>query len=289
MIEVLSLPFQLPFLRDAMLAALLVALPCGLLSPFLVMKGWSLIGDAISHAVLPGVVLAYVLGLPLIVGAFVAGMGSALLTGWLDTRSRIKRDTLMGVVFAGMFALGLVLITWVESDVHLDHILFGNLLGVARAELWTAGVIAALIGAIMALRWRDFLLHAFDATQARAAGLRVGWLQNGLLAMISAAVVAALGAVGIILVIALLVTPGAIGFLLARSFGAMMLISVGAAALSAISGLYLSIALDAAPAASIVVVLTGLFLLALGRKRLSARDAIPLRTPPKERAERETR
>ena len=264
MTETLLLPFQLPFLRDAMLAALLVAAPCGLLSAFLVLKGWSLIGDAISHAVLPGVVAAYLLGLPLIVGAFVAGMGSALLTGWLDTHSRVKRDTLMGVVFSGMFASGLVAITWIGPGIHLDHILFGNLLGVGPAELWTAGVIAAVIIGVMALRWRDFLLHAFDPTQARAAGLRVGWLHNGLLAMISAAVVSALGAVGIILVIALLVTPGAIAFLLVRRFGPMLLVSMGTASGAAIVGMYLSITLDSAPAATIVVVLTALFLGALG-------------------------
>jgi manganese/iron transport system permease protein len=264
MIEALALPLQIPFLRDGLLAALLVALPCGLLSPFLVLKGWSLIGDAISHAVLPGVVIAYILGWPLIVGAFVAGMGSAMLTGWLDTHSRVKRDTLMGVVFAGFFALGLVLITWIAPGVHLDHILFGNLLGVAPAELWTAGLIAAAIAAVMALRWQDFLLHAFDPTQARAAGLRVRWLHNGLLAMVSAAVVAALGAVGIILVIALLITPGAIAYLVARRFGPMMWISAAVACASAWAGVTLSVQLDTAPAATIVVVLTALFLAALG-------------------------
>ncbi|TFL17782.1 metal ABC transporter permease [Jannaschia formosa] len=263
MIEILALPFQLPFLRDAMLAALLVAAPCGLLSAFLVLKGWSLIGDAISHAVLPGVVAAYLLGVPLIAGAFVAGMGSALLTGWLDTHSRVKRDTLMGVVFSGMFATGLVAITWIAPEIHLDHILFGNLLGVEPFELWTAASVALVVMGIMALRWRDFLLHAFDPTQARAAGLAVGWLHHGLLAMISAAVVSALGAVGIILVIALLVTPGATAFLLVRRFGAMLLTSLGVALLSAVAGLYLSIALDSAPGASIVVVLTALFLAAL--------------------------
>ena len=277
MIETLLLPFQLPFLRDALVTALLVALPCGLLSAFLVMKGWSLIGDAISHAVLPGVVIAYILGLPLTVGAFVAGMGSALLTGWLDTNSRVKRDTLMGVVFSGMFALGIVLITWIESGVHLDHILFGNLLGVEPHELWTAAAVAAVICVVMALRWRDFLLQAFDETQARAAGFRTGWLRNGLLAMISAAVVAALGAVGIILVVALLVTPGATAFLLTRRFGAMLSASAAIACLSAVTGLYLSIALDTAPGASIVVVLTGIFLCALALR--TARDR---RAPPAE-------
>ena len=264
MIETLLLPFQLPFLRDAMVVALLVAVPCGLLSAFLVLKGWSLIGDAISHAVLPGVVVAYVLGIPLTIGAFVAGMGSALLTGWLDTRSRVKRDTLMGVVFSGMFALGLVLVTRVESDVHLDHILFGNLLGVEPHEIWVAAVVCVVVTGVMWLRWRDFLLHAFDETQARAAGLRTAWLRNLLLAMISASVVAALGAVGIILVVALLVTPGATAFLLVRRFGAMLCLSTAIACIASIVGLYLSIALDSAPGATIVVSLTAMFLIALG-------------------------
>ena len=258
--------WQLPFLRDAALTALLVALPCGLLSPYLVLKGYSLIGDAIAHAVLPGVALAYILGLPLAVGAFVAGMGSALLTGWLARNSRVKRDTVMGVVFAGMFAIGIVLIAATPSDVHLEHILFGNLLGVSSGEMATAAVVAVIVAAVIGLRWRDFLLHAFDETQARAVGLRIGWLSNGLFAMISAAVVAALGAVGIVLVIALLITPGAVGFLLTRRFGAMMAVSVATACGSAIAGLWLSVAIDAAPGASIVMVMTALFLVALSAR-----------------------
>ncbi|UWQ20613.1 metal ABC transporter permease [Jannaschia sp. W003] len=269
--ETLALLWQLPFLRDATLAALLVALPCALLSPFLVLKGYSLIGDAISHAVLPGVALAYILGLPLIAGAFAAGMGSALLTGWLDRHSRVKRDTLMGVVFAGMFAAGLVLVAATPSDIHLEHILFGNLLGVEPHELWTAGAVAASVSLVIGLRWRDYLLHAFDLIQARAVGLRVGWMTNALLAMISAAVVAALGAVGIILVIALLITPGAVGFLVTRSFGAMLLASVATALLCTVAGLWLSVTLDSAPAATIVVVLTAAFLVALAWRSLRRR------------------
>lgn len=257
-------PLGYAYMVNAIWVSALVGGTCAFLSAFLMLKGWSLIGDAISHAVLPGVVAAYMLGLPLIVGAFAAGMGSALLTGWLDTHSRVKRDTLMGVVFAGMFAMGLVAITWIGPGLHLDHILFGNLLGIEPFEIRTAAAVAGVVLAVMALRWRDFLLHAFDPTQARAAGLRTAWLHNGMLAMISACVVSALGAVGIILVIALLVTPGAIASLLVRRFGPMLLTSTAVAAGSAVAGLYLSIALDADPASSIVVVLTALFLVALG-------------------------
>ena len=266
--ESLSLLWQLPFLRDATLAALLVALPCALLSPFLVLKGYGLIGDAISHAVLPGVAVAWFLGLPIIVGAFAAGLGSALLSGWLERNSRIKPDTTMGVVFSGMFALGTVLLVAFPTGVDIHHLLFGNLLGVGPAELWTAGTVAALVAGVMMLRWRDFLLHAFDPTQARAAGLRVAWLANGLLAMISAAVVAALGAVGIVLVIALLITPGAVGFLVARSFGGMMAASVACALGSAVVGMWLSVTVDAAPAATIVLAMTACFGAALAWRRL---------------------
>lgn len=275
----LLLPFQLDFMRDAMLAAVLVALPCGLLSPFLVLKGWSLIGDAIAHAVLPGVALAYLLGLPLILGAFVAGMASAWLTGWLDLRSRVKRDTLMGVVFAGMFATGLVMIVAIRADVHLDGILFGDLLGISPAELWTAAAVAALVAAVLATRGADLLLHAFDPVQARAAGMNVAVLHHGLIAMVSAAVVAALGAVGIVLVVALLVTPGAIGFLAARSFGGMMAASALSATGCALAGTYAAFFLDSAPAATVVVLLTALFLVALAlrasRRRRPRPDAAP--------------
>uniref|UniRef100_UPI003A9A09A6 metal ABC transporter permease n=1 Tax=Stappia sp. TaxID=1870903 RepID=UPI003A9A09A6 len=179
MIESLLLPFQFPFMQNAFLICLIVAPPTALLSCFLVLKGWALMGDAISHAVLPGIVLAYIAGIPLIVGAFAAGMGCAVLTGYLANNSRVKQDTVMGVVFSGMFALGIVLYTSIETDAHLDHILFGNMLGVGTGDLWTAGLIALVVSALLLLKWRDLLLHAFDPGQARASGLPVEWLHYG--------------------------------------------------------------------------------------------------------------
>ena len=131
MIETLLLPFQFPFMQQAFAISLLVAVPCALLSCFLVLKGWSLMGDAVSHAVLPGIVLAYIAGIPLAIGAFAAGMFCALATGYLKENSRIKEDTVMGVVFSGMFGLGIVLYTKIQTEVHLDHILFGDMLGVS--------------------------------------------------------------------------------------------------------------------------------------------------------------
>ncbi|MEM7469777.1 MAG: metal ABC transporter permease [Pseudomonadota bacterium] len=258
----LLLPFQFPFLQNAFLITIMLAIPAAILSCFLVLKGWSLMGDAISHAVLPGVVIAYVIGIPLVIGAFVAGMSCALLTGYIDENSRVKRDTVMGVVFSAMFGLGIVLYTKIESDVHLDHILFGNMLGVSPFDLWQTGIIAACVTAALAMFWRDLLLHAFDEQQARALGMNVRLLHFGLLAVISLTVVAALKAVGIILAIAFLVGPGAVAFLVTRRFGQMIFVSIGVAVFSSVAGIYASVFIDSAPAPTIVLFMTALFLLA---------------------------
>ncbi|WP_299303168.1 metal ABC transporter permease [uncultured Litoreibacter sp.] len=273
MMDELLLPFQFQFMRDAFLITVMLAVPAALLSCFLVLKGWSLMGDAISHAVLPGVVLAYVVGIPLVIGAFTAGMACALLTGWIDENSRVKRDTVMGVVFSAMFGLGIVLYTKIESDVHLDHILFGNMLGVGPSDLWLTGVIAVGVTVLLLAFWRDLLLHAFDEQQARALGLNVRWLHFGLLAVISLTVVAALKAVGIILAIAFLVGPGAVAFLVTRQFGQMLLTAVAVAVFSSVAGVYLSFFIDSAPAPTIVLILSGLFVLAFLNTIRRARTA----------------
>ena len=224
--DTLALPFTFPFMREALVIAMLVAVPAALLSCFLVLKGWSLMGDAISHAVLPGVVLSYIAGLPLAVGAFASGMVCALATGYLKENSRIKEDTVMGIVFSGMFGLGIVLYTKVETELHLDHILFGDMLGVDWPDLVQSGIIAAVVLVIIAVKWRDLLLHAFDPQQAQAMGLPVRLLHYGFLSLLSLTIVGALTATGIILTIALLITPGAVAFLLAKRFGTMLIVSV---------------------------------------------------------------
>lgn len=261
-VETLAQPFQFEFMRFALVISLLVAVPTALLSCYLVLKGWSLMGDAVSHAVLPGVVLAYMAGLPLAVGAFVAGMICALATGWLKANSRVKQDTVMGVVFSGMFGLGLVLYTSIETDVHLDHILFGDMLGVGPDDIRQTGVIAALVAGAILLKWRDLLLHAFDPAQARASGLPVGLLHYGLLALLSLTIVGALKAVGIILAIATLIAPGAIAFLLTRSFGRMLSVAVAISVACSLAGVYLSFFIDSAPAPTIVLMMTIAFVAA---------------------------
>nr|WP_299242419.1 metal ABC transporter permease [uncultured Halomonas sp.] len=261
-LDTLLLPFQFPFMQNAFWIVLMVAPPTALLSCFLVLKGWALMGDAVSHATLPGIVLAWILGLPLIIGAFAAGMICALATGYLSHNSRIKQDTVMGVVFSGMFGLGIVMYASIHTNEHLDHVLFGNMLGIGSQDLWTSGLIAVIVSGLLLLKWKDLLLHAFDPAQARAVGLKTKLLHYGLLASLSLTIVATLSSVGLILAVALLVTPGAIAFLLVRSFGPMLTVSVAVCTISMLAGTYASFFLDSAPAPTIVLILTGLFILA---------------------------
>ena len=262
----LLLPFQFPFMQTAFLIVALISVPTALLSCFLVLKGWALMGDAVSHAVLPGIVLAYILGAPLILGAFFAGMVCALATGYLSENSRVKQDTVMGVVFSGMFGLGIVLYVGVETNAHLDHILFGNMLGISPQELWTTAAIAALVSAALLIKWKDLLLHAFDPAQAQASGLPVMWLHYGLLVALSATIVATLSAVGLILAIGLLIAPGAIAFLLVREFRTMLWVSVLVCFGSSLLGVYASFFIDSAPAPTIILIQTGIFIGAFLRK-----------------------
>jgi manganese/iron transport system permease protein len=271
--EMLLQPFQFAFMNNAFFMMAILAVPTSLLSCYLVLKGWSLMGDAISHAVLPGVVLAYLLNIPLIIGAFCAGMICALLTGFLSENSRVKQDTVMGIVFSGMFGFGIVLYTKITTDVHLDHILFGNMLGVGTEQLWTAGSIAAFVAIIMVAKRADFLLHSFDPVQAQAVGLRVGWLHYGMLALISLTIVATLSAVGIILSIGLLIAPGAIAYLLTKRFEQMLVISVLVTFVSGFLGVYLSFYIDSAPAPTVILVLTVIFIVAFVRANMSVRNS----------------
>ena len=267
-LELALLPFQLAFMQNAFLVTLMIAVPMALLSCYLVLKGWSLMGDAVSHAVLPGVVIAYVVGLPFAAGAFVAGLFCALAAGYLKDNSRVKEDTVLGIVFSGMFALGLVLYVKIQSEVHLDHILFGDILGIGLRDIAETAVIAAITTGTIVFKWRDFLLHAFDPAQARAVGLRVSLLHYGLLCLISLTIVGALKAVGIILAIAMLIAPGAIAFLLTTRFSVMLWLSVVIAVGASLLGVYLSFFIDSAPAPTIVLLLSTGFVVAFVLSRL---------------------
>ena len=255
-------PFQFDFMLNALAVSAIVAVPCALLSVFLVLKGWALMGDAMSHAVFPGIVLAWMAGIPLAIGAFIAGLFCAVATGYLDDNSRIKRDTLMGIVFSGMFGAGLVLYVSIQSDVHLDHILFGDMLGVSLTDILQTALIALGIALVIGLKWKGLLLHAFDPNQARASGLNTTLLHYGLLCMIALTIVATLKSVGIILSISLLIAPGAIAILLTRRFAQALMLATVLSVITSFLGVYLSFFIDSAPAPTIVVLFTVIFIMA---------------------------
>jgi manganese/iron transport system permease protein len=262
LIDFFTIPLSYPFMQRALAVSLIVAAVCAVLSCYLVLKGWSLMGDAISHAVLPGIVLAYVINIPLAIGAFVAGLACALFTGYLKENSRVKEDTVMGIVFSGMFGLGLVIFTKVETDQHLLHILFGNVLGVTFRDVIETGIIAGGTLAIVLVKRRDLLLYCFDPNHARSIGLPVQVLHYGLLVLLSLTIVASLKAVGIILVIAMLIAPGATAYLVTDSFERMIAIAFGVATISAALGTIVSFHIDGATGACIVLIQAAFFLLA---------------------------
>jgi ABC-type Mn2+/Zn2+ transport system permease subunit len=273
-------PFQYSFMVDAMIVGTAIGAVCAVLSCYLVLKGWSLMGDAISHAVLPGIVIAYAIGLPLAVGAFLSGLFCAVATGYIKANTRVKEDTVMGVVFTGLFAFGLVLFTKIKSDLHLDHILFGNILGLDPGDLRNTLIVAGVtLAVILALR-HDLLLFCFDPAQARAIGLPTTLLYYLLLSLLAVTIVVSLKAVGIILVIAMLVTPGCIAYLLTDRFSRMLGIATGAAVFSALSGVYISFFLNASTGACIVLVQALLFGVAVvfapKHGLLSRRRAVPV-------------
>jgi manganese/iron transport system permease protein len=222
--------------------------------------------------VLPGVVIAYIAGIPLSIGAFIAGMICALGTGFIKENSRIKEDTVLGIVFSGMFGLGLVLYVKVQSDMHLDHILFGDMLGIAPSDMLETGLIALFATLFLGVLRKDLLVNAFDPQHAKAIGLPVRVLHYGLLMVLSLAVVGALKAVGIILSVAMLVTPGAIAFLLTRRFSAMLLVAISVAVLSSLAGIWLSFLIDSAPAPTIVLVMSLAFVATFIRTTFKARQ-----------------
>ncbi|MAZ24654.1 MAG: hypothetical protein CMK41_02615 [Porticoccaceae bacterium] len=260
-LDILLQPFTFDFMLRATVIALLVAIPTAILSCFLVLKGWSLMGDAVAHAVLPGVILAYLLGFPYIIGAFIAGMLCAITTGFISENSRLKEDTVMGVVFSSMFALGIVMMSKIESEVHLDHILFGDILGITEIDILITGAITLFSLLFLIIKGKDLVLYIFDLQHAKAIGLPIRLLHYCLLALLSITIVSALKAVGMILVIASLIAPGAIAYLITNRFKSMILISLIINSLCAVLGVYASFFIDSAPAPTIVVMLTIVFVI----------------------------
>lgn len=255
-------PFNYAFMIEALFVAALVGAVCAVLSCFLVLKGWSLMGDAISHAVLPGVVIAYIIGWPLALGAFVSGLFCAVSTGWIKSNSRIKEDTVMGIVFTGLFALGLVMFSKIESELHLKHILFGNVLGIEQNDMIQTVITAGVTLTILFFMRKDLLLFCFDPSHAQAIGLNTNLLYYVFLSLLAATIVASIQAVGIILVVAMLVTPGCTARLLTDRFDHMLLIASISSVLASSVGVYVSYFINGSTGACIVLTQALFFALA---------------------------
>lgn len=275
--DVLMEPMSFDFMQRALLTAAATSVVCAIFSCFLVLKGWSLMGDAISHAVLPGVVLAYLAGIPLVIGAFGSGLFCAVATGFIKEHCRVKEDSVMGIVFSGMFAAGLVLFSRVNTEQHLSHILFGNVLGVTDSEMLQTLIIAFIVTLAIIIKFKDLMLFCFDPVQAKVIGLPVRFYHYALLCLLALTIVAALQAVGVVLVVAMLITPGITAFLLCKTLPKMMAVAVAASLLAAVSGTFISFYIDAATGPTIVLIQALIFLLALTvhllRKAVKPRQA----------------
>lgn len=263
MVDWLFEPFAFPFMQRALIVGIVVAAVCAMLSCYLVLKGWALMGDAVSHAVLPGIVLAHLFSLPLSLGAFGAGIFSAVAIGYLKEHSRIKQDTVMGIVFSGMFAFGLVLFAKLDTNQHLLHILFGDILGIHDNEFWQSLIIAFVVFVTILLKRKDFLLYCFDPSHTRVVGLNSTFLHYTLLILLTAMIVSAMQVVGVILVVAMLITPGMTGFMLTKRFDVMLWIAALSAVWSTIGGILLSFYWNVATGAMIVLLQAACFLIAL--------------------------
>jgi manganese transport system permease protein len=261
-VEFLTDPLQFGFMQNALVVAIVASVVCSLLSCWLVLMGWSLMGEAVAHSILPGVVLASLFGAPLAVGAFIFGMGAVLLIGGISTSTTLKRDTAIGIVFTTLFALGIVLISRAPSETHLQHILFGNVLGTSTADLLQVSGLGALIAIVLLTLRRNFVLLAFDRLHAVSLGMSPGRWSTLLLMLLALTAVTALQTLGVILVVAMLVIPGATAAMLTRTFGPMLWISCSSAVLSAITGVYLSYWWDLSTSGCIVLTQSAQFGLA---------------------------
>ena len=273
-IDFLLSPLAYDFFVRALVASALVGVACAVIGAFVVLKGMSFIGDAVSHAAFPGIVIAYMLGLPIILGGAVASIVTALGIGALTRRSGLRSDSIIGVLFAGMFALGVALFSSIPNYVgDLFHFLFGDVLGISVSDLLALSLLVLILLVVVRILWKELLFATFDPLGAGAAGLPVRRLDDLLLILIAVTIVISLQAVGIVLVVAMITTPAATAQMLVQRFGKMISTAALIGVFSAVAGLYLSYAFDLASGAAIVLVETALFLLVLLLTSLRGRRA----------------
>ena len=260
-VEFFSALTKYDFLQSALLTAVMVGIMSGIIGSFIILRGMSLMGDAISHAVLPGVAVAYMLGINILLGASVFGVLAALLIGFVASRSKIKTDTSIGVVFSAFYALGFILISMAESSTNLHHILFGNILAVSDSDIMTTAVVLGLVILFVVVFYKELLVTSFDETYARTYGLKVQVIHYALMLVLTLVTVSALQTVGIILVVAMLITPAATAFLWTDKLNIMLVLSAVVGIISAITGLYFSYTFNWASGPAIVIVAASLFAL----------------------------
>ncbi len=265
MLEALIEPLNSGFMQRALAIAILVGLLCAVVGSYLMVQRLALLGDAISHSVLPGLAIAFMLGANIYIGAFIAGVVSTMAIAWIRVRSPIKEDAAMGIVFSAFFALGITLITVIQKDnkIDLNHFLFGNILSVTVDEVRHTAIIAGIVLTVVILIYKELLFYTFDPLGAQAAGLPVNWLNFGLMLLIALTIVASMTTVGVILVLSLLITPGATAYLLVKRLNQVMILGAVIGVFSSISGMYLSYYYNLPSGPAIVLVVSGLFLLAL--------------------------
>ncbi len=262
MLEILLEPFSYEYMQKAILVSSIVGAACAFLSAYLMLKGWSLVGDALSHSVVPGVAIAYAIGLPYAVGAFFSGILAALAILWIKSITKLKEDAVIGFIFTTFFALGLLIVSLNPTSVNVQEIIFGNILGIADEDIWQVVIIVAVCLTFLLLFWKDLLLVFFDEIQAKVVGLSPTFYKVLFFTLLSACVVAALQTVGAILVIAMVVTPGATAYLLTDKFSTLVKIAVMMGIISNAVGAYLSYFLNGATGGIIVSLQTLLFLAA---------------------------
>lgn len=264
MLQTLIEPLQYSFMQRSLIVALIVGIICAVVGSYLMVQRLALLGDAISHSVLPGLAIAFLVGANIFIGAFIAGILSTICINLIRTRSQIKEDAAMGIVFSAFFALGITLITIVQKDnkIDLNHFLFGNILGVTFDDVRDTSIIAIIVIFTVVMLYKELLFYTFDKLGAQAVGLPVNLLDLGLMMLIGLTIVASLKAVGVVLVLSLLITPAATAYLLVSRLHKMMIVGVGVGIVSSISGMYLSYFYNLPSGPAIVLVASSLFILA---------------------------
>lgn len=265
MIQTLIEPLQYGFMQRSLVIAILVGIVCAIVGSYLMVQRLALLGDAISHSVLPGLAIAFILGGNIFIGAFIAGVLSTVIIAWIKARSTIKEDAAMGIVFSAFFALGITLITIVQKDnkIDLNHFLFGNILGVTAQDAIDTAVIVAVVLLVVVFFYKELLFYTFDPLGAQATGLPVNLLNFGLMVLIALTIVASLKAVGVVLVLSLLITPASTAYLLVTRLHQVMILGAIIGVISSISGMYLSYFYNLPSGPAIVLVASGLFVLSL--------------------------